>query len=437
MAQAQGVLNRLADARVLFVAALAVRAFYLLAVGTQQSALFHPDSQMFVDLASSPEWWRGHPERMPGYPVFLHLHFLIFGANSFWAPVATQLVIDAFACVAIARTAETLQPGTGRWAGLAAALNPTQIVMAGVVLGDSIFMACLAGGFLALARWWRGGSAASGALAVGLWFGLALFNRAVVWPFVPVLAVAMLLVARSWRPAAIAVAAIAVFAAPIAMQNWIVHGKPALSAQGGIHMALWWYPLARESADGTPYAKTADEVTEEFARRGGRRDGSDWFGDEAVYAGIAREGLAGVGPVGIAKAWILGAAINLASPATLMIPVVMTLPRTGFYATEGKTPIAKVANFLSRSSSDTYLAWLGLGAAVEWPVRLLAIAGLAFALLRPALRAPAVFALLWFGYILAVQGPVASAKYRLPMEPLCMVLAALAVTRLAGRERSP
>jgi hypothetical protein len=433
VAEAESVLTRFADARVLFAAALAVRVAYLLTVGTQQAALFHPDSQLFVDLALSPDWWRGHPERMPGYPIFLHFHFLIFGADAFWAPVLSQLAIDAFACVAIARTAEWVRPGTGRWAGVAAALNPTQIVMASVVLGDSIFMACIAGGFLAMARWWRRGKMPSDALAVGLWFGLALFNRAIVWPFVPVLATAMLAESRTLRPAAIAVAVIAVFAAPVVVQNWLLHGKPALSAQGGMHMALWWYPLARESADGTPFAKSAGEVADEFARRGGRRDGSDWFGDEAIYAGIAREGLASVGPAGIAKAWTLGATINLASPATLMIPHVMALPRTGFYATPGATPVEKVWNFVSGSSSAAYLGWLAGGIVLEWPVRLLAVAGLAVALRRRELRAAGIFAVLWIGFVLAVQGPVASAKYRLLIEPLCAVLAAqLCRTRRAA-----
>jgi hypothetical protein len=111
----------------------------------------------------------------------------------------------------------------------------------------------------------------------------------------------------------------------------------------------------------------------------------------------------------------------------------MALPRTGFYATEGSTPIAKARNFLAESSSEPYLGWLVVGIVAEWPVRLLAVVGLVVALRRRDLRPAGVFAVLWIGYVLAVHGPVASAKYRLPIEPAAMVLAALAVSSTGRR----
>jgi 4-amino-4-deoxy-L-arabinose transferase-like glycosyltransferase len=435
VAEAQGLLDRLARAPALFALALGVRAAYFAWTGTAPAALFHPDSQLFVELAQSPGWWTGHPERMPAYPIFLRLHFIVFGSGAFWAPVATQFVVDALSCIAIARTAELLKTGAGRWAGLFAAFNPTQIVIAGVLLGDSLYMACIAGGLLALARWWHAPAAAraGAAFRTGCWLGLGLLNRAVIWPFVPVLAFVMLLArgirAPDWRSAAIAACTIAACAAPVIAHNWVAYGKPALSAQGGVHMAKWWYPLVREAADGTPYATTLDAVSAEFDARGGVRDRENWFGNEAIYAGIARDGLAAVGPVGIVKAWIFGAAINLASPATLMIPKVMALPHAGFYMTQGAGPIEKAVNFLRESLGQPYLAWLAGGVAVEWPLHFLAVVGVLVALRRRDIRPAALFAILWIGYVLAIQGPVASAKYRLPIEPVCMVFAALALSR--------
>lgn len=153
MAQAESVLTRLGRPGVLFALALAVRLAYLAWQGTDPTAAFHPDTPMFLAIAVSPEWWMGTAERLPGYPIFLALHFFVFGPEAHWAPLVTQAAVDAGACVAIARTAQTLHPSAGVWAGLFAAFNPTQIVMAGVLLGDSIFVACLAFAFLALARW--------------------------------------------------------------------------------------------------------------------------------------------------------------------------------------------------------------------------------------------------------------------------------------------
>lgn len=426
MAQAQSLLILAARPAALFALALALRLAYLAWQGTAPADSFHPDTQIFLNIAASPDWWRGTAERMPGYPLFLAAHFAVFGAQAYWAPLVAQAAIDAAACVAIARTAETLRPSAGVWAGLLAALNPTQIVMAGVLLGDSLFMACLAFGFLALARWWRGqGSAA----VVGIWFGLALFNRAILWPFLPVLALAMLWAGGrrgDWRAAPVALGIVALFAAPVVARNWVDWGVFALSSQGPMHVALWWYPLSKEAHDGTPYARTADRVTAEFQARGGGLGG---FADAEVYDAIARDGLATLPPQAFAKAWAAGAVINLTSPATLMIPRVMALPRVGFYATPGESPWHKVRAFLTESSSFAYLAWLTLGAALEWPARALALLGLWRLWRARDRRAVAFFALAWIGFVLAVQGPVASAKYRLPIEPVVMALAGIVIAQ--------
>lgn len=425
MAQAQSLLSVAARPAALFALALVLRLAYLAWQGTAPVESFHPDTPIFLGIAASPDWWRGTPERMPFYPIFLAAHFAVFGAQAYWAPLVSQGALDALTCVAIARTAETLRPGAGVWAGLLAAFNPTQIVMAGVLLGDTAFVTCLAFAFLALARWYSG---QGGAFPVGLWFGLALFNRAVIWPFLPVLGLGMLFVGArrgEWRAAPAALAIVALFAAPIVARNWIESGVPALSSQGPVHMALWWYPLVREAHDGTPYAQTAETVTAEFRARGGGQGG---FADAAIYDALAREGLATLAPEAYVKAWTLGATINLVSPATLMIPRVMALPRIGFYATEAATPWDKALAFVTRSSSPTYLAWLAGGAALEWPVRILALLGLWFVWRARGGRAVVLFAVAWIGFVLAVQGPVASAKYRLPIEPIAMVLAGMALS---------
>jgi hypothetical protein len=156
------------------------------------------------------------------------------------------------------------------------------------------------------------------------------------------------------------------------------------------------------------------------------------FDEAAIYRDLTREYLWALPPQAFVKAWLSGAAINLASPATLMIPQVMKIQRIGFYETEGETPFAKMRNFIAESSTARYLAWLAAGALIEWPVRLLGVIGLWLLLRNRERRAPAIFAIAWIGFILAVQGPVASAKYRLPIEPIAMALAGVAVASRRG-----
>ncbi|MBN9495427.1 MAG: glycosyltransferase family 39 protein [Alphaproteobacteria bacterium] len=444
MAQAQGVLTildklGLEKPAALFALAFALRLAWLAFTGVSEPATFHPDSPMFLTLAAGPDWWQGSADRMPGYTLFLHLTMMPFGPDSYWAPIVVQMAIDAIACIAIARTAEIVKPGAGRYAGLFAALNPTQIVLAATMLGDTIFVACLAFGFLSLARLWKG---EGGPAAIGFWFGLALFNRAVVWPFLPVLGLAIFLLKRGRigvRDAVIVLGIVAAFAAPMILRNGFVHGNFALSSQGPIHMALWWYPLVREAEDGTPYPQSFAEMRARyFELRAGRaapHGDRNPFDAAAIYRELTREYLWALPPQAFVKAWLSGMAINLASPATLMIPQVMKIRRIGFYDTEGETPLSKMRNFITDSSTARYLAWMAGGALIEWPMRLLGVLGLWLLLRNRPTRAPAIFAIAWIGFILAVQGPVASAKYRLPIEPIAMALAGAACAAGAHRRR--
>jgi 4-amino-4-deoxy-L-arabinose transferase-like glycosyltransferase len=431
MAQAQGVLTVFEKPAALFALAFALRLAWLAFTGVSAPATFHPDSPIFLALAVGPDWWQGSADRMPGYTIFLRLTMAPFGADAYWAPIVVQMAIDAAACIAIARTTEIIRPGAGRSAGLLAALNPTQIVLAATMLGDTIFVACLAFGFLSLARLWRGDG---GPAALGFWFGLALFNRAVVWPFLPVLALGIFLLKRGrrgLRDAVIVMGIVAAFAAPMILRNGVVHRNFALSSQGPIHMALWWYPLVREAEDGTPYPQSFAEMRGRYAALRGPGERNP-FDEAAIYRDLTREYLWALPPQAFVKAWLSGMAINLASPATLMIPQVMKIQRIGFYETEGETPFAKMRNFIAESSTARYLAWLAAGALIEWPVRLLGVIGLWLLLRNRERRAPAIFAIAWICFILAVQGPVASAKYRLPIEPIAMALAGVAVASRRG-----
>jgi hypothetical protein len=115
------------------------------------------------------------------------------------------------------------------------------------------------------------------------------------------------------------------------------------------------------------------------------------------------------------KAWVIGAAINLASPAIIQSPPVLQLPRKGFYATPGASPLEKIFNFVFRSDNRYYALALLLGGLGVAMVRLIQLTG--FVSLARGAPLSSLLLLGWIGFILAANGPVASPKYRLPMEP--------------------
>jgi hypothetical protein len=145
---------------------------------------------------------------------------------------------------------------------------------------------------------------------------------------------------------------------------------------------------------------------------------------------LGREELAKFPARDIAAAWLRGVAINLGSPAIILSPPVLALPHTGFYGTPGGSMAEKVGNFLFRSAGAPYAWVLLLGIAGVAVLRLVQLVGMAELV---SVRAPLpVVALLagWCAFILLVNGPIASPKYRLPIEPVLVLLTAAGFTLL-------
>lgn len=435
-----------------FLIALAVRLVYLAVIYRGAESLFTPDSGIYLALSQLATPGLGHgpwmpdPGRMPIYPLFLGLHQLLLGTDKPIFAVLTQLLIDSAACVLIGRLAEQFDQRLGLVAGVLAAVNPTQIVLAAFVLTDSLFLFFVCLMLLGCAYWldaprWRY------ALLIGIASALALLTRAVIWPWLVVLP-CVLVALRTWKhgmtglrvsQAACIGAIAAIAAAPIMINNARTYGVWQISSQNGEQALLWIAPLVREAKDGTSWETNVAALERRLAERYPDFARLDPFALSAARMSLAREELSELGFAAIAKAWAIGAAINLFSPAVILSPPLAQLPRTGFYATPGASKFEKIWNFLWHSDNPLYGRFVIAGTAGATAIIALAVLGTA-ASLRKREEWPLLLLLaLWVVFILVISGPVASAKYRLPFEPVLMVLNSAALVALADtwRRRSP
>ena len=96
---------------------------------------------------------------------------------------------------------------------------------------------------------------------------------------------------------------------------------------------------------------------------------------------------------------------------------------------------AKIFNFLFHSDNSLY-AWILLtGICGVAAIRIIQLVG-AFVLLRINLAGLLLISG-WMAFVLLVNGPVASPKYRLPMEPAFAVLTGAGWVRLRERGGKP
>jgi 4-amino-4-deoxy-L-arabinose transferase-like glycosyltransferase len=441
----------------LFVAALAIRWLYVIAMFALMgnAGLQSEDSQTYLYYAhefagqmasgslSGWQWLGPLGDAMPLSQWLFNICALAFGASTPVAYVLLQGLFDAGTCLLIFCTARTLSESYAVPAGIAAAVNPTQIVLSGLVLTDTPFLFFVTLFLFAAVRWLRTTTWRS-AVLIGFALGAATMTRALAAPFAAVLllfllaALAFMKILRPRYVAQLVVAAVicALCVAPVLWRNVSKFNAWSLTPQSGIHFALWVAPLVREAADGTPWKQSYDTLQHRVDERYTTPTDNP-FEQSRRYQTIAREELVALGARAMAKAWLNGAAINLGSPGIILSPPVMQLPRTGFYATPGTSPLDKAKNFLFHSDNATY-AWIILiGIAGVMAARLIQVAG-AVVLLRQGghLTVLCLFGL-WIGYVLAINGPVASPKYRLPIEPPLMVLTGAGLSALLRARRQP
>jgi hypothetical protein len=443
---------------VISLAALTLRVGYTLGVylAMGPDGLLIEDSGMYIDYARS---FVAHgdfvtaagggalvpvTERMPLYVIFLAAHFFIQGSAHPLFPALSQAALDALTCVLIARLAARFDARLLLPAGLLAAVNPTQIVIAATLLTDSVFLLACTLSLIAAIDWMRRPSWRS-AIALGAALALGISARTMLVPWMVAL-IALLPLGALWlrtlRPPDLAhlilAGVIAVAGqAPILARNLSTYGTAELTSQTGTHLMGWVVPLVREAKDGTSQADGARELDRAYRAVHGEAEPPDPFEASRLRAAFARQAWAELGLGATAKAWLTGAAINLFSPGLIMATPVLKLPRTGFFDTPGETKFEKMRNFLFANDSPAYAWVLLLGALGVILARAAQAAGLAIGLATggPGARERRVmllFLLIWIGYILAVNGPIASPKYRLPLEAVTSPLFAIALVALFG-----
>jgi hypothetical protein len=434
--------------RLINVAFLPVSAETLLA---EDAALYWNGAEVLVEhgvigRASADGTVILETERVPGYHLFLAGIRALFGA-SFYAVLFAQAVLDSLSCVLIAAIGAALPtaaaPRLALIAGLLAAATPNLIIHAGMILGDCLFLFLVAAMLAAGARFLRSG-AGSWAALTGLALGLAILTRTLALPLpllmAPIAVIAPLMHRRRVAPViGIAILFLTVSLAPAAFwvhRNYVEFGAVALSSQNGTHLANWVAPMVRRAHDGASRDSGARDLQVVIAERM-KQDAVDpaamnAFEHSRVVSGYALEAIGDYPVQAIVKAWVQGAALNLGAPAVLLDPRVRALPHGSFDGAQGDGLSGRVLAFL-RSAAPAYTAIAAAGVAGVVLVSLLTLYG--WGRLAPQAPWAAFMAALCIGYFLMVNGPIGSPKYRLPFEPILILLVGFALIDLFDRWR--
>ncbi|MEA2945387.1 MAG: Dolichyl-phosphate-mannose-protein mannosyltransferase [Alphaproteobacteria bacterium] len=380
-------------------------------------------------------------DRMPLYPLLLGGVQSLFGSNSAWVVALGQAIIDAGTCALIASLGALLSPRVGLVAGILAALSVNLVIYSTQVLTDCLalffFTLMLVAGTRFLLR-----PTNRLAIVAGLAGGLATLTRPVFFlmlltiPFVIALAIGL----RQKLSTALAAALLfslgaAMTIAPVLIRNVVYYGTFSLTSQTGQHLAYWIVPLVTQRADGTPYQASVDRMRTIYQQRAtevGLGGGGNPFQVAALEARLAKEEMTRLPAWAFLDAWLEGAVLSLASPAILMDPRVRSLPKPSFYNVPGQTLWQRTHSYIFDDFSR-YQVMLIFGLVATVPLLALQVAG--FLMLARTLPWAAGLAGAVLAYFLLINGPVAMPKYRLPMEPVLIVLTAIPLAWLTKARR--
>lgn len=414
------------------------------------SRILQPDSKMYIFLAEglSRNGSFSYPdtpnspdvERMPGYPAFLTMVNGLFG--NYLSVVLFQVILDCFSCVVVYLLGEKVWKGTGLISTLLAAVNIGLITYAHFILNDSLFLFVFLLSLLAIFRslndpswkWY---------LLSGFGIGVSAYIRPVIvyFPFffVPlffphlVLAQKQAILQSTGKAAAIGIMFV-LSLSPWFVRNHMHYGRYQLTAQTGEHLLQYIVPFSWQYSKGIPFIEGMKKANADFSdlidREGLDITKVDPFEKSDLKVKLGLEHLKKEPKSAIAKAWLFGMAKNLFAPSIIDFSYLLGIDRPHFFYSQGKTLIDRGWNFIR--SMKGWFGWALIGSMVGIVLsRLLQLWG--FFLLFRKKNWEALLCLLIIGYFLIVSGPVGYAKYRLPFEPILIVLMAIGIKDLHGR----
>jgi 4-amino-4-deoxy-L-arabinose transferase-like glycosyltransferase len=384
----------------------------------------------FEMLGSGPEIFR-----TPGYPAFLTIVTAAAGSGwpqmGLWLAMGLQVLIDVHLVLLTFLLGRAL---ASQRAGLVAAafqaISPLAVAASCRVLSDSLFAFLLMGSLLLMVRHFRTGSwrALLGAAVV---LGAACYVRPVGLAFSGLFAAVLLCRAKRLRRAAGFAAVVAACVAPWVARNAAVADYAGFSSFAGD--SLYYFSAAEVIARqeqipsqaardrlrrmGEPTVRSVPPQTPGRWARYRRRRAMEILGEHPwMYMGIHLKGCVAF--------WLPGATevLEIAGCTAGGKGTLEVLHREG--------PLAAARHYFG---GDTAAMWLAAGMVLILLVRYAAVALCGLWRLRLRMPAAAWLCILLVAASFLLPGPAAHPRFRVPVEPILSVAAAIGWIGLIGR----
>ena len=132
--------------------------------------------------------------------------------------------------------------------------------------------------------------------------------------------------------------------------------------------------------------------------------------------------------ISVLQAWFWGSLKNIFSPSSADFAYFYKIPHSSFYEASGESFLKQTRNFLFKNSNVFYSFFIILTLAATLVFRMFQLHG--FFCMAKYYKTEFIFFLTIILYFLIINGPIGSAKYRIPFEPILIIYLAFSVATL-------
>jgi len=382
----------------------------------------------------------GDTFRTPGYPFFLAIFYKLFGAKP-WMALLGQIPVDLVSIYFLFRIGELIQSrSVATISATLLAIDPNTVFAATNLYSDGLFVAFLMASLYFFLRGIKEPLIYRNMLISGFLLGLAALVRPVAQYYVLLLLLFTVFwpnrgIARNSKSAILYVIAFMIAICPWLYRNYDLYGTAKLSSIQGDNLLFWQVAYTRAWETKQSGAAVNAELMTQAEASGYLKDGNPFL-NEAITQKIA-VAYVKTHPVIYAHRWLSGMLHIYANLDTADIVLKLgwkptRLSMDTMFADEGETKL--MTNFFKQKSASEIGAGL-----VVLPFLLAsytaALLG-AITMVRSGRIALVLLFLVSILYFTATGGPIGLARFRLPITPFYLLMAAVFIDQLLRRRQS-
>jgi len=426
-----------------FAISLIIRLVYVLILTPESHYIYgSEDSKMYIRIADaiyetggkfvydSDGVYKPETERMPIYIYFLAIIKYFAINNYIQIIILLQCIIDSITCVLTGILVQRIFHKHFFFGALLGSINLNMVLSTGFIQTETLFLFI----FVLMLNVYFNKDIHYDAYKIVLLGFLLSFGALIKSAFyylIPLVVIGYILTCRKnvnykmlLRNTILIILPIILTLGPTHYRNYKLYKSFAFTSQGGGHTMGFLVPQIYQTSGMGSYQEGLDWINGLYNKRLDKIDSMELlnpFRQSEIRMDTAKEGMKEIGLFNMVKAWIIGSAINMSLPSIHLNKSVREMKTASYYRTDGNNIYEKIKLFLYNSNSIKYIILMVVFGFFTVLFNIIKFIGIIIFIKKRKYLDELFVLLLVTLYFIIIAGPVLSARFRIPIEPVLII----------------